>query len=454
MKASTTMDGTQTTTAVDAPGPVRVATIDVARPLTDLDCTRGADERYEQAWILALHDGRPLGMVQVPVDAPTIPAAELGALLRTHLGSAWAAAARGGDDGTHAAAPARPLPRATVVVPTTASRAEQLVECVRRLSALDYPDFEVIVIDNRGAPGAGDEALERVAGLPGVRVLAERRPGISAARNAGLQAATGEIVAYTDDDVEVDPRWLLALGRRFADDPAADAVTGLVMPKELETPAQVWFERSGSGLDRTYVALSFESAARGHGRSGAFSPHRFRVVRRAAGETIATVASLYATGEFGLGSNMAFRIEALRALGGFDEALGAGTETHGGEDLAMLLELLVSGRRLVHDPAAIVHHIHRREVAELERQIRGYGIGLTATLAALVWRDPRHIAGLLAVVPAALRSMASPSTGKRAKQPAGYPGHLVRMELRGMLSGPLAYARSRRHQRRWTERAG
>jgi hypothetical protein len=54
-------------------------------------------------------------------------------------------------------------------------------------------------------------------------------------------------------------------------------------------------------------------------------------------------------------------------------------------------------------------------------------------------------------VPAALRSMASTSTGKRAKQPAGYPVHLVRAELRGMLSGPLAYARSRRHQRRWTD---
>jgi GT2 family glycosyltransferase len=335
------------------------------------------------------------------------------------------------------------------VVPTTASRAGELVECARRLSALDYPDFEVIVVDNRRAAGVGDDTLAQVASLPGVRVLAERRPGISAARNAGLRAATGEIIAYTDDDVEVDDRWLRAIGRRFARDRAADAVTGLVMPKELETPSQVWFERSGSGLDRAYTTLVFESDARAHARASAFSRHRFRVVRRVAGEAATTIGSLYAAGEYGLGSNMAFRAEALRALGGFDEALGVGTATCGGEDLAMLLELLADGRRLVHDPAAIVHHLHRRELAELERQIRGYGTGLTATLAALIWRDPRHLAGLLAVLPAALRSIASPAAGKRAKQTDGYPQFLVRAERRGMLGGPLAYARSRRSQRRW-----
>jgi GT2 family glycosyltransferase len=425
------------------PGPVRVATVDVARPLTDLDFTRSG-ERYEQAWILAVHDGQPIGMLEIPVLAPRLAAAELETHLRIHLGPAWAAAAaRSGDDGPDE----RALPRATVVVPTTASRADELVECARRLSALDYPDFEVIVVDNRRAPGAGDDVLARVASLPGVRVLAERRPGISAARNAGLRAATGAVIAYTDDDVEVDAGWLRALGRRFARDPEADAVTGLVMPKELETPAQIWFERSGSGPDRAYSALTFESGAAGN---GPLWRRRFRVARRAAGEPGTTIGSLYATGEYGLGSNMAFRVQALRALGGFDEALGVGTPTCGGEDLAVLLELLSDGRRLVHDPAAIVHHIHRRDLDGLERQIHGYGAGLTAALAALIWRDPRHLAGLLAIVPAAVRSIARPAAGKRAKQTAGYPAHLVRAERRGMLGGPIAYARSRRAQRRWT----
>lgn len=423
------------------PGAVLVATVDVSRPLDGIDGGAG----YEQAWILVLYGGAPLGLLQVPIDAAGISAAELTALARDQLGDAWALAAHARPDRIDDAR----LPRISVVVPTTAARGEQLVNCATRLAGLDYPDFEVIVVDNRGGPGAGDDALTTVASLPGVRVIEERRPGISAARNAGLVAADGEIVAYTDDDVEVDPRWLRALGSRFAVDRDVDAVTGLVMPKELETPAQLWFERSGSGLDRSFVALTFESAARGHTSAGAFWHRRFQVVRRAAGSASGTVASLYATGEFGLGSNMAFRTAALRSLGGFDLALGAGTATCGGEDLAILLELLMNGRKLVYEPSAIVNHIHRREVAELERQIHGYGVGLTATLVALLRRDPRHVFGILAVLPAALRSLVSSSSGKRAKQSAGYPVRLLRAERRGMLAGPWAYARSRRLQRRW-----
>jgi GT2 family glycosyltransferase len=428
------------------PGPVRVAVVDLAQPLTALDCTRADGGRYEHAWILAVRDGQPVGLVQAPIDAPALSPDALGDLLARELGAAFSTPSAHAAD----APPDVALPSVTVVVPTVASRTDELLECARRLSALDYPDFEVVVVDNRRAPGQGDEALAQVAALAHVRVVAQRRPGISAARNAGLRAATGDVIAYTDDDVEVDARWLTALGRRFAADPQAAAVTGLVMPKELETPAQVWFERSGSGLDRSYAPLTFESEHRRRPGAGAFSPSRFRVVRRAAGQPGEQTGSLYATGEFGIGSNMAFRADVLRAQGGFDLALGAGTPTCGGEDLAMLLEILASGQRLVHDPAAIVHHIHRREVHELERQLRGYGVGLTATLVALMWRDPRHVAGVLGVVPAGLRSMLRPEKGKRSKQADGYPEHLVGLEMRGMLRGPWAYLVSRRAQRGWT----
>ncbi len=247
----------------------------------------------------------------------------------------------------------------------------------------------------------------------------------------------------------VDVRWLDVIGRRFAADPDTTGVSGLVVPQELETPAQIWFERSGSGIDRSFAPLTFESQLRGR-RSTPLSLRRFRVVRRVGPPGGQSIVSLYAMGEFGIGSNMAFRAAALRDLGGFDLALGAGTQTCGGEDLMILLRILLSGGRLVNDPAILVHHLHRRDVAALERQIRGYGAGMTATLAALIARDPRHLLGLASVVPAWLRSMLRPHTGKRAKQASGYPRHLVALELRGMLSGPLAYARSRRLQRRWT----
>jgi hypothetical protein len=283
-----------------------------------------------------------------------------------------------------------------------------------------------------------------------VRVLHEPRPGISAARNRGLAAASGEIVAFTDDDVEVDRRWLRELGRRFVEEPQADAVTGLVIPAELETPAQIWFERSGSGPDRGFLPLSFESAARRRPGAGALSPQRFRVTRSSPLDGTFSSGSLYATGEFGLGSNMAFRSSALRALGGFDEALGAGTRTFGGEDLRVLIELLAAGRGLAYEPAAIVHHTHRRTVEELERQIGGYGVGLTAMLAALLWRDPRHAAGLIAMAPAALRLLLGRSSTAGAGGEARYPPRLARAGRRGMLTGPGAYVRSRYEQRRWS----
>ena len=211
------------------------------------------------------------------------------------------------------------------------------------LTELDHPDYEVIVVDNRpaGAPPVD---------LPGARVVRETRPGISAARNRGLAEATGEIVAFTDDDVEVDRRWLRALGERFARTPELAAVTGLVVPAELETPAQIFFEQSGSGLDRGYAPLTFERAG------------RFQIRRRDEHDGTERIQSLYEMGELGLGSNMAFRTDVLRAAGGFDEALGTGTPTRGGEDLAILVELLAGGHRLAYEPAAIVHHTHRATI--------------------------------------------------------------------------------------------
>jgi cellulose synthase/poly-beta-1,6-N-acetylglucosamine synthase-like glycosyltransferase len=381
-------------------------------------------------------------MIETELSGPCLAAADLTRLIEREVGDAMAAA-------EPAAAPQVGLPSITVIVPTVASRAEELLACVQRLTSLDYHAFDVVVVDNRRGPGPGDDVLAAVAAMPGVQVIAERRPGISAARNTGVRAARGEIVAFTDDDVIVDAGWLDVIGRRFAEDPRTAGVSGLVIPQELETPAQVWFERSGSGVDRSYSALVFESALCTR-PSGPLSFRRFRVVRRDESSGTESIGSIYAMGEFGIGSNMAFRTQALRELGGFVLALGAGTKTCGGEDLLILLRVLLSGGRLVNDPAVLVHHLHRRDLPALERQIRGYGTGMTATLVALVVGDPRHVLGLASVVPLWLRSTLRPHTGKRAKQVAGYPSHLVGLELRGMLWGPLAYLLSRRRQTRWS----
>jgi cellulose synthase/poly-beta-1,6-N-acetylglucosamine synthase-like glycosyltransferase len=411
---------------MNAPGPIRVAMIDVARPIADLDCTRASGTPYAGAWVLACRDRRPLGSIALALDGTTrIPAAELERELRSRFGRKCSREVE-----PWPIVPASALPRASVVVPTAMSRPDQLRRCVRGLLELDHPSYEVIIVDNRRA---GAEPVE----LPGVRIVHEPRPGISAARNRGLMAADGEIVAFTDDDVEVDPRWLRAIGERFASQPELAAVTGLVVPAELETPAQIFFEQSGSGLDRGYATLVFERAG------------RFGLRRTNLADGSEQVDSLYKTGELGLGSNMAFRTSVLRAAGGFDEALGTGTPTHGGEDLAILLELITAGHRIAYDPGAIVHHTHRATMAELERQIHGYGVGFTAMLAAVAWRNPRHLAGLASILPEWLRSLSDPASPKRANRSGDYPADLARRELTGMLAGPVAYLRARRMQRRW-----
>jgi len=402
-------------------GPVCVAEIDVGHPLSDLHCPRAADPPYASVWILACRSGRPLGSVELPLRGATIAAADLERELRSRLGEAWS---------RESPVDVPRLAHASVVVPSAFSRLDQLRRCVRSLTELDHPDYEVIVVDNRPARAPPLE-------LAGARVVREYRPGISAARNHGLAVATGSIVAFTDDDVEVDRRWLRALCERFARQPALAAVTGLVVPAELETQAQLWFEQSGSGLDRGFSPLTFEQSG------------RFQVTRRGHDDGSVQVHSLYATGEFGLGSNMAFDAVALRAAGGFDVALGTGTPSRGGEDLAALVELLTAGRALGYEPSAFIHHTHRASLAGLERQIYGYGVGFTAMLTAIGLRDPCHLAGLAAVAPAWVRSLCNPASAKRARRTDHYPRNLGRAELRGMLAGPSAYLRARRMQRRW-----
>ena len=406
---------------MSAPGPIRVAVIDVSEPLTDLDCRRDGDSPYVAAWILVCRAGRPLGSIQLPLDGTRISAQRLEQEISERVVDVST---------SEPYAPSAALPRASIVIPTAMSRLEQLRRCVRSLTELDYPDYEVIVVDNRPAGAAPVQ-------LPGVRVIRETRPGISAARNRGLAEATGDVVAFTDDDVEVDVRWLRALGDRFTESPELAAVTGLVVPAELETPAQIFFEQSGSGLDRGYAALTFERAG------------RFQIRRRNLDDGTELIHSLYEMGELGLGSNMAFRTDALREAGGFDEALGTGTPTRGGEDLAILVALLDSGRRLGYEPAAIVHHTHRASIEDLERQIYGYGLGFTAMLTAVALRRPRHFVGLAAVVPTWLRSLRDPDSAKRANRTDDFPTELGGTELRGMLAGPVAYLRARMMQRRW-----
>jgi GT2 family glycosyltransferase len=238
------------------------------------------------------------------------------------------------------------LRQRTTIIVCTRERPEDLRRCLLSLLSLAAEGHEVLVVDN--AP-LSNRTAEVVKGYP-FRYLVEPRPGLNNARNCGWRAATYSIVAYLDDDTRADRDWIGALIQPFAV-PEVAGVTGLVLPLELETPAQEQFEIY------CWQRRNFE----------------WKVF-------IAPQTQPAAAGVVGMGANMAFRREVLQSLGGFDPRLDAGTATCSGGDTDMFARILEAGHHLVYTPAALVWHRHRREQAELRHCIFGYGVGLYSFL--------------------------------------------------------------------------
>ena len=418
--------------ADDVPGPVRVVLVEAGAELPRLSPDRDTGGRYAGALVFAVREGRLVGEVELPLEH-AISGAELDEHLRGALGDRWTEAGP--------PAPAGPAPFISVVVATTMQRLEELDRCLASLLALEYPDFEVILVDNRPDASPQRAALHaRLSQDPRVRVVGEARPGISAARNHGARVARGDLVAFTDDDAVAHPGWLRGIAARFAAEPDVDCVSGVVLPAELETPAQIWFERSGSKLEQWYRSVSFHNDGAWRGRTlGGLRRARFEITATAAGADRSDTYLLYRAGKFGMGANLAFRRSALQSLGGFDQRLGTGTPARGGEDIAAIARLLHSGGRITMDPASIVLHYHRRDYPGLQRQMYGYGVGLTAALTALVRSDVRHLVGLAHTVLLGVRVLFGKSAERRADH---YPTELARIELRGLVAGPFAYLRS------------
>jgi GT2 family glycosyltransferase len=421
--------------------PIRIVTVNIEQPLPDI-CD---DDRYSEAWVVLCRRGLP--RATAVVDLTTGEAA-----IRDRLQDLLAQ--------LEVSVPNEPdrtvladscLPRISVVVPSILARTQDVGRCIEEIGRLDYPDFEVLLIDNRRVLPTLDPLPELVRNRPWLRVIRESRPGISAARNAGVAQATGEVVAFTDDDVRVDGQWLRAIGTRLALNPQIDAVSGLILPAELESPAQVWFERfyGGFGGQRTFVPVTLEIDRHG----GRLSNGSRVLMRDSTGAEIGHLLIFGVGGAFVAGANMAFRKSSLARIGGFNVALGTGTRARGGEDLAAMISILWAGGKIGYEPAALVHHRHRREFSELLAQMDDYGLGYTAMLTSLVWGDPRHFLALASQFPLALKKIAAKGAERvRGKQQgeasdngsAGpYPSILARHEHWARLRGPLAYARSR-----------
>ncbi len=379
--------------------PIKIADIELSSRINPIEGLNG----YQRLQALVRLHGVPMGYVKVPVTHGRCSAAELrraaiekhGSTILHHLLYDRLKNLRSGDS----------------------DRGER---CLESLSLLHYPALDLVVVDNAPSDDATEHLVRK--NYPQFQYLREDRPGLNWARNRAILEAKGEIIAFTDDDAVVDPGWVRAIANVFKEDPEVMAVTGLVVPYELETEAQVLFERYsgfGRGFERKWCRMD--------------------------GRTKKRTASIYGSpGKLGTGANMAFRRSLFDQIGFFDPAMDMGTPTIGGGDIEMFFRVLKEGYTLVYEPAALVRHCHRSQYDELLFQIKGWGTGFCAHVirSALAYPEERFalirfgLKWLWWLQRRLLISFLHPSVFMR---------DLALAQLRGALIGTSRYLESRRH---------
>ena len=197
--------------------------------------------------------------------------------------------------------------------------------CLESLRRLDYPNYEMIVVDD----GSRDSTAQIAADFPEFRLIRQPNKGLSVARNVGMHAAHGEIIAYTDSDCVVDPHWLALMVRAMVENGFDGCGGPNYAPHEED-----WVDGcvAASPGAPCHVLLGGDRA------------------------------------EHLAGCNMIFRKAALLAIGGFDPQFMAA-----GDDVDICWRLLDAGCTLGFCPAAFVWHFRRNTVAAYYGQQRGYG---------------------------------------------------------------------------------
>lgn len=392
-------------------------------------------QRHARA-LVRIH-GEPLGYLTVErgpdgIDVPGLVAAswqQFGSKIGAHLADEAVAAVAG----SRPPAPTAHCPNhveseeTVTVVVCTRNRAVMLDRCLGALQALTYPYLDFLVVDNAPSDDSTRRVVERFAAAdPRFAYVVEPLPGLSRARNRGLVTAGGRYLAYTDDDVSVDPLWIEGLIRGFQRRPDVACVTGLACSAGITSPAEVYFDARAASWSKRCDPDLFELPSPVD--RGPLYP--------------------YSAGIFGTGANFAFDRGVVLGLGSFDEALGAGTPTRGGEDLDIFVRVLRAGGAIAYEPAALVWHHHRADDASLLQQMYGYGTGLSAfMLKLLIQRATR--ADVLRRIPGGLARMVhiGAETRTRMEAPVAPPHGALRRELTGFVSGPVLYAKARRMRR-------
>lgn len=237
------------------------------------------------------------------------------------------------------------------IVICSRNRPEELDKCVKSLMDSQDQDFELIVVDNASDDDRTEQIIKK---YPSVKYVKEPRKGLSIARNTGIRHATHDIIAYTDDDVIVEPNWTRIIKTTFQD-PLTMAVTGLVIPISLQEKAQYLFEKN-SGFNRGYLATVFDK------------------------EYFARYLDIgVPVWNIGAGANMAFRRKIFDHIGWFDERLGAGASGCS-EDSEFWYRILAQGWNCNYYPQLFVYHLHRNSEDSLKNQMFSYMRGHVSAL--------------------------------------------------------------------------
>jgi len=223
-------------------------------------------------------------------------------------------------------APSRQWPKMSVVVGLYNAE-RTLNDCLESLRHLNYPDYEVIVV-NDGSTDGSEAIMNRFTGAP-YRCITTPNQGISGARNEGLRMATGEIVAYIDSDANADPDWLSHLAATYLESDVAGVGGPNIVPAEDNWQAQCIYRAPG-------------------------------------GPTQVMLDDRYA--EHIPGCNMSFRKAALDSINGFDNQFRKAAD-----DVDICWRLLDAGYRIGFSPSAVVWHHRRPSVAAYWKQQVGYG---------------------------------------------------------------------------------
>lgn len=238
-------------------------------------------------------------------------------------------------------------PRISLIV-CTRNRAARLSRFLDRVAQLEPPPggWELVLVDNASTDGTKD-VLATFAGTAPITVHSVYAPvpGLARSRNTGLAAASGDILVFTDDDCYPQADYLVAMSRVF-DEYRPGFVGGRVVLHD---------------------------------------PEDARVTVRDAAEPEAIPPHIYFRPGLIHGANMAVTREVVRAIGGFDPHLGAGTDCVAGEDAEYLARAVWGGWSGRYDPRPMVAHHHgRKPGADAERQSRGYDYGRGAYFARLM----------------------------------------------------------------------